>query len=731
MTDFLFQMGLSNACFSIALAIVAMVVGAKVKRPHLAYMLWLLVFFKLVTPPIVTIPVGMPPPQSTVISSNDDLSGEVELPVVSEFAVETQSATALAAPPPSLFSNITTKLSAAKPWLASIWLLGSLFIIAWSIRRVFQFARLLRDNTEPAPRELQSAAVTIAKQLGLNTLPEMLTTSAKLSPMVWWAGGIVRVVFPASLLDEMDASEWRWILAHELAHVRRRDYLVRWLEWLACVCFWWNPVVWWAQRNLRRMEEICCDNLVLSGLKPQPRTYANSLLTAVEFLACPAIRPPAMASEMNSGGFLERRFRMIISETPNRVTSRWLQACVLLCAVVVLPLGMVYAQDYEAVGKRLRAAVEAGEITSEQARIMLGAIKKADDTKKEVATRDDKLVATWEKLQGMVKAGELTEEQANAKMAAIKKGAAKSDIDSQLKATWEKLQAGVKAGQLTEEQAKTTMEAIKEKAVKSKQQAERMRAHLKKVKQELDALVEAEKMGQEDAIKKYEDALKQAREKLGAEQKETGANEAREYLMKVKRELAAAVEAGKISEQDAAKKYQATEYLIKTKVELGSAVKGGKVTEQDAAMGYQATEHLIKLKMELGAAVEAGKISKEDAAKKFEAAEKAIKEKIAAGRSKHGSKRITQEDLARAGSEIRKAAVEGKISEEDARAKWEALRKMMAEQGARSARNERGGDARPDWEAIKKRIEGAVERGDITREEADAKYKEIREKLAK
>jgi len=148
-------------------------------------MLWLLVFVKLVTPPIVTIPVGMP----SQIASNGDLSAEMELPVVSEFDIETQPATTLAALPSSLLSNIAAKLNTAKPWLASIWLMGSLFIVAWSVRRVLQFARLLRENTEPAPHELQSAAATIAKQLEPNTLPEILTTSAQLSPMVWWAGG--------------------------------------------------------------------------------------------------------------------------------------------------------------------------------------------------------------------------------------------------------------------------------------------------------------------------------------------------------------------------------------------------------------------------------------------------------------------------------------------------------------------------------------------------------------
>ena len=50
--------------------------------------------------------------------------------------------------------------------------------------------------------------------------------------MTWWTGGRVRVLVPAGLCDELDLGRLRWILAHELAHVKRRDHLVRWLEWL-------------------------------------------------------------------------------------------------------------------------------------------------------------------------------------------------------------------------------------------------------------------------------------------------------------------------------------------------------------------------------------------------------------------------------------------------------------------------------------------------------------------
>ena len=63
MTDFLFQVGLSNVLISLALAIIVMLVGTISRRPHLMYLLWLIVLVKLVTPSVVTIPVNTIPEQ--------------------------------------------------------------------------------------------------------------------------------------------------------------------------------------------------------------------------------------------------------------------------------------------------------------------------------------------------------------------------------------------------------------------------------------------------------------------------------------------------------------------------------------------------------------------------------------------------------------------------------------------------------------------------------------------
>jgi beta-lactamase regulating signal transducer with metallopeptidase domain len=405
MTDFFLQMGLSNACFSLALAIVAMVVGAKARRPHLAHMLWLLVFIKLVTPPIVTIPIVTIPAQGeTAVAINEN--SRLGPPLSNSRQLNTEA-----------FMSSKLGFAAwnhARVWLPPIWLLGSVVVFAWSMVRVCRFSRLLAAKSEAAPQELQTAAVKIARRLRLNTIPTICTTSARISPMVWWTGGKVRIVIPTTLLDKMDAHEWQWVLAHELAHVRRRDYLVRWLEWLACVCFWWNPVVWWAQRNLRAMEEICCDELVISCLNPKPKFYANSLLSAVEFLARPVFRPPAMASEINSGGFLERRFKMIVSANPKRSNTRWLQACVLLCAMVVLPLGIASAQDYEAVERRLGEAVSSGELSLEQAVVMMDALKKAGGTRKDQGAdrAEAYLMKVKKELGELVEAGSISREDA-------------------------------------------------------------------------------------------------------------------------------------------------------------------------------------------------------------------------------------------------------------------------------------------------------------------------------
>ena len=461
MIDTLFQMGLSNACIAAGLAVLAMLAGWKAKRPQLAHMLWLLVLVKLVTPPIVSVPLFTIPQQAPEVliveehvptASGDATSPDAPRPIAATetFVIESPDPVSPAA---SVASAVFLQ---AKRWFSPIWLLGSTAVLLFSLVRVWRFGRLLAAETQPATDELRTAAVRIAQRLGMNAVPAIRTTSARLSPMVWWAGRRVQIIVPSALLEEMDEPEWRWILAHELAHVRRGDHLVRWLEWAACVVFWWNPIVWWARRNLRATEEICCDSLVLSSLRPKPQAYANSLLTAVEFLAAPVLRPPAMASEINSGGFLERRFRMIVSKTEHRAHSRWLKVGVVLCAVAVLPFGMAYATDYDAVAGRLGEAVKKGEISQEQAKIMMHALKRSSD--KEEGDLDDRIESrvrsVMARLKAAVEKGDLSEKDALEKWQQVKE-----------REIIPRIEKAVQAGRLAQQEAREIAQKIREAEV--------------------------------------------------------------------------------------------------------------------------------------------------------------------------------------------------------------------------------------------------------------------------
>lgn len=371
MTDLLLRIGVDNLVVSLVLAGAAWAVQTTGRRPLLAHLLWLLVFVKLVTPPLVTVPlIGVPGPPGSAQVATDPSATRLE-----GVAAAAIGSTAELASDPLPASRATSPVvERLKAGLVLLWLAGSAAVLAWSLVRVFRFHRLLRTATTVAPPELQHLASGIGDRLELRRTPTVYTTRAHVSPLVWWIGGRVRVVLPVTLCrgstvshdaasSEPGPESLRWILAHELAHVRRRDHFVRWLEWLACVAFWWNPVAWWARRNLRVNEELCCDALVLSRLRPLPRTYASSLLSVVEFLAAPAIRPPAVASEIDSGGSLERRFQMIISNRAVPATSRRLYTSVLLCAVALLPLGVAYsassrASDEGAVRERAAAPAD-------------------------------------------------------------------------------------------------------------------------------------------------------------------------------------------------------------------------------------------------------------------------------------------------------------------------------------------------------------------------------------
>ena len=311
MTGLLLQIGATKLAVSVVLACAVWMVHRSVDRPAVSCQLWLLVLVTLLVPAIVSLPVLPAPPA-------------VPLPAPSV------GAPALVLAEGDSYPSTGPPLGATAPQaVAVLWLLGTVGLLGWTLVRTIRFRRTLARVLRPAPAWLQREAAEIGRDLGLSRMPELNIADARVTPMVWWSGGKVRVLVPAFLLTGTSREELRAMLAHELAHVRRRDHLVRWLEWLACTVFWWNPVAWWARRQLQIAEEACCDRLAVDAGRSCPKTYANALLRVVARTSIPpGVRPPLPASAAGGVGrtqALERRIRMIVSTRTQAPAPRWLR----------------------------------------------------------------------------------------------------------------------------------------------------------------------------------------------------------------------------------------------------------------------------------------------------------------------------------------------------------------------------------------------------------------------
>ena len=339
MVDILFQVGVAKLVVSVLLAGVAWAVQRRVGHPAVAHRLWLVVLVALLLPAVVALPV-LPGGGGVDAAMAQDavLKGEASVDV-GAVAVRDQLGDSGVRVPAFIVGN-------GKASVVFAWLAVAALMLAWTLARALRFRHWLARTSLPAPRALRDEVAGIGRSLDLVRVPEVHTTTARVSPMVCWAGGRVRLVIPWFLLSNLGGQELRAVIAHELAHVRRRDHLVRWIEWLACSAFWWNPVAWCARRELRAAEEASCDALGAAAINSTPRGYARSLVEVLEVMSTPPTpSTPAFSSSVTSGrspDSLERRLRMLVRRPSNDRTPRWIRRACVAAAFFLLPFGLVY-----------------------------------------------------------------------------------------------------------------------------------------------------------------------------------------------------------------------------------------------------------------------------------------------------------------------------------------------------------------------------------------------------
>jgi TonB family protein len=226
--------------------------------------------------------------------------------------------------------------------LPAVWIAGSTVRVFWLATLLMRLAHQTRRGRDPSGDWVRLLPA-VAAALGVTRQIHVRATDRVVAPATWgWRR-------PAILVPV--GSEWtepriQIALVHELAHIRRRDWLVQLVGETACAVHWFNPLTWLARQRLRRESERACDDLVLASGVGATR-YALEL-TAIARLHVVRAHPAA-AVPMARSSSLERRIVAMLDPTLDRrpLTRRTALAsgALMFAAVLAAASLRVFAQD--------------------------------------------------------------------------------------------------------------------------------------------------------------------------------------------------------------------------------------------------------------------------------------------------------------------------------------------------------------------------------------------------
>jgi uncharacterized protein (TIGR03435 family) len=259
------------------------------------------------------------------------------------------------------------RVEALLPWIVSAWLGGVLFLFArvmaawWRVRRLHAIASSAQASI------WQSAANRIASRLGLGRVVRIVELRQIDVPLVV---GCLRpvVVLPIAALSSLNAAQVEAIIAHELAHVQRHDYLVNLMQTLAETLLFYHPAVWWLSARIRDEREHCCDDAAVA-VCGDPVGYAAAL-AELEAWRGGALNLAAAAT----GGSLLNRVRRIlrVEVSQDSRMSAWTIGFIMVAAIAGFAANVVAQTMAPAEPKPKFEVASVRENTSSSTEVSIG-----------------------------------------------------------------------------------------------------------------------------------------------------------------------------------------------------------------------------------------------------------------------------------------------------------------------------------------------------------------------
>ena len=215
-------------------------------------------------------------------------------------------------PPPErlpLFKErLSTFLEPFLPALVILWIVGVLFL---SLRLLATWARvqwIKKTGRLVSDQRLSNSVQAIRRRLGIDRVVDLLeSASVEVPTVIGWLKPAI--LLPVSALSGLSNTQIEAILAHELAHIRRADYIVNLLQSIVETVLFFHPAVWWISHQLRTERENCCDDFAAEYCG-NTKQYAFALLKMEQLRPQPK-HPNELALGADGGSLVNRVARLI------------------------------------------------------------------------------------------------------------------------------------------------------------------------------------------------------------------------------------------------------------------------------------------------------------------------------------------------------------------------------------------------------------------------------------
>ena len=299
------------ACLALALIVLLPVITIKlvpVSQPLTA------AHFAPATEPTVPPIAEMPAPETIVIAKPYQPESVTVVPAI------------------TLKQRAVNTLEPALPYIVSGWLIGVFGLSIWHLGGWTQLQRLKRRMVKQVDSTLLNKLKVLTQKLKVKQTVQLMESAlVQIPTVVGWLRPVI--LLPASALTGLTSEQLEAIIAHELAHIKRLDYLINILQTVVEILGFYHPAVWWVSHKIRAERENCCDDIAVS-ISGDRISYAGALASMEEIRAAGG----KLAIAATGGNLFRRICRLLSKDSTDNTPLSWIPAVTVILLIIALAI---------------------------------------------------------------------------------------------------------------------------------------------------------------------------------------------------------------------------------------------------------------------------------------------------------------------------------------------------------------------------------------------------------